>query len=142
MSPNIVTPHLLVTIHTAILLVCVASCDRDSGRSEASALVRIVTDLRMADNERKRDPLEQLRRLTCQDRQVRTVRDACVQAFDHHVRGVELGARLRQTLDRDAGTPEERAALLLEMNLEVEDGKKTMPLCEQGVADLRRQHRL
>jgi hypothetical protein len=142
MFRNIATPRFQVTIVAAVLLACVASCGRDSSKKEASALVRVVTDLRMADNERKRSPLEQLRAMTCHDPEVCKVRDACVQAFDHHVRGVELGARLRQHLDRDAGTPEERAALLLEMNLEVEDGQKAMPFCEQGVADLRRKHKL
>lgn len=120
----------------------VASCGRDAAKNEASTLVRIVTELRMADNDGKRGPLEQLRAMDCHNGEVRKVRDDCVKAFDHHVRGVELGARLKQHLDRDAGLPEEPTALLLEMNLEVEEGRKAMPSCEQGVANLRRQHKL
>lgn len=69
----------------------VASCGRDAAKNEASTLVRIVTELRMADNDGKRGPLEQLRAMDCHNGEVRKVRDDCVKAFDHHVRGVELG---------------------------------------------------
>lgn len=137
----------LLTIAAAVALGFGApSCAKDSEKSEASTLVRLVTELRMADNAHKRAPLDRLRSMPCSAPRVCQARDACARAFEHHVRGVELGARIRNLLaSSDAGPPppnQDPEALLLEMNLEVEEGRKLMPDCEERVASLRSRHRL
>jgi hypothetical protein len=139
----IVTSTSKVTIVLGVTFAAF-SCTPTQGKEEAANVVRVVTDLRMADNENKRSPLEHLRSLPCKTTEVCETRNACVEAFEHHVRGVELGARLKNRLTQDASPvrPDDDAALLLEMNLEVEEGRKAMPLCEQKVAALRRQHKL
>ncbi len=141
--PLIATYPSRLTIAAGVTLAAL-SCTSAKGKEEAANVVRVVTELRMADNDRKRGPLEHLRSLPCKTTEVCEARDACVEAFAHHVRGVEIGARLKSRLAQDASPdrPDDDAALLLEMNVEVEEGRKAMPLCEQRVAALRRQHKL
>lgn len=142
------TTELVTIVFAACLALRLVACNENSEKGEAANIVRVVTDLRMADNDQKQGPLDQLRTLPCKSKEVCGTRDACVQAFDHHVRGLQLGARLRRMLGSDAsavpeaGIDDDAAALLLEMNLEVEEGRKAMPTCEQRVASLRRRHRL
>lgn len=149
-------------------------------------LVRIVTELRLAPNDQKRPPLERLRSFSCTVPKVCAAKSACLDAFDHHVRGIELGHRLRANLsdnrknshtrpetgavvhplpdvqsdgqsdaqsdvqfnvhtDRQerpvaaatAMSDDEKTALLLEMNLEVEDGRRLMPRCDEAMSTLR-----
>lgn len=134
---------MLVSLLTSILA---ASCAKNVEKRETAILVRTVTALRAADNAHKTAPLEQLRSMPCSAPAVCQARDACIEAFEHHVRGVQLGARLRNELaQHDAASPpaaHDTAALLLEMNVEVEEGRKLMPDCEQRVASLRIRHRL
>ena len=127
----------------ASLGLSMGGCTQNSEKSEASTLIRLVTELRMADNARKRAPLDRLQAMSCSAPSICETRDACVRAFKHHVRGVELGAQLRSGLGSDAAAPpQDPEALLLEMNVEVEEGRKLMPDCEQRVASLRSRHRL
>lgn len=116
------------------------ACSDNTEKSESATLLRVVSDLQQADNDRKRPQLERLRAVPCTKPEVCKARDACVDAFEHHVRGVELGQSLRVQLD--AGGDRDPAALLLEMNVEVEAGRAAMPSCETGVASLRRKHKL
>jgi len=137
----------IVTITLALAITLpLGGCHENSEKGEAANLVRVITDLRMADNDHKQAPLDQLRALPCTADDVCEARNLCVQAFDHHVKGLRLGARLRKRLgdagSAEAGPDEDATALLLEMNLEVEEGRKAMPDCEQRVASLRRKHRL
>jgi len=106
----------------------------------------------MADNSSKRAPLEQLRGLSFNNDRIPAdegvalgeTRDACVSAFDHHVRGVEIGTDLRSRMAGDAASEslESKAAMLLEMNMEIEEGKRLMPLCDERVSVLRKHHRI
>jgi hypothetical protein len=142
------TEEPVTIIFAACLAILFTACNEKYEKDEAANVVRVVTNLRMADNDHKQGPLDQLRTLPCKSKEVCEARDACVQAFDHHVRGLQLGARLRRKLGSDAsagpeaGAEDDATALLLEMNLEVEEGRKAMPTCEQRVASLRRRHRL
>ncbi|MCU0694587.1 MAG: hypothetical protein MUF54_24670 [Polyangiaceae bacterium] len=129
---------------TGLLLI---GCSGDPARDEASAVVRVVTELRMASNDQKAIPLERLRRLACAHAHVRQTRDACVAAFQHHVRGVALGRQLGAALDGGAPTGvaaggPDLTAQLVEMNLEIEEASRLLPECEALMAALRRRHRL
>ena len=131
----------------AAVLVSLSSCSHDPARDQASPLVRVVTELRMAPNEAKRAPLERLRGLPCTHEDICAAKNSCVEAFDHHVRGIELGLSLRASLDGGSPRPSssasgELSALLLEMNVEVEEGRRRMTDCDERMAALRRKHRL
>ena len=120
------------------------SCNPSPGADDAVSFVRALTELRMASNEQKRGPLEQLRGVFCVNVDVCEARDACVDAYEHHVRGVESGVTLRNRLDADLGFGQTDAmsALLLEMNIEIEEGKRLMPLCEQRVSAIRKKYKI
>ncbi len=124
----------------ALLLAC--SCRGDPAKDQAAALVRLVSDLRDAPNAAKRGPLDRLQAMTCSFSDVCEAQAACVDAYKHHVHGIEIGAHLH---DVDASAPgqDESTGLtmrLLEMNLEIEEGKSRMPLCEEKMAALRVAH--
>jgi hypothetical protein len=127
-----------------IALLAACSCRGDPARDQASTLVRLVNDLREAPNPAKRGPLDRLKSMTCSFPDVCEAQAACVDAFQHHVHGIELGAQLH-AVDASAPDQDESAGLamrLLEMNLEIEEGKARMPLCEEKMAALRVAHKV
>ena len=115
-------------------------CGGGAAKAEAANLVRLVTELREAPNQLKRGPLDRLAAMPCTAKDVCEARDACSDAYRHHVRGIELGARIRGALDGpDAASagPEELGFRLLEMNAEIEAAKDRMPNCDDRVMALR-----
>ena len=130
-----------------VLTVMLLGCADRSATTEAARLQLSVGALREATNERKDQPLDALRKLSCSHADVCAARDACVDAFSHHVRGITLGGNIRHRLDSDAGIEAmaDMAALqqqLLEMNLEIEEGRERMPLCDSRMTELRLQYKL
>ncbi len=130
-----------------LAILAVVSCKGDPARDEAANLVRLVSDLRDAPNHAKRDPLDRLTSMPCSFPDVCAARDACIEAFRHHVRGMELGASLYAALDGsipDAAMHDSTnlGMRLLEMNVEVEEAKARMPRCEESIASLRVAHRV
>jgi len=130
----------------ALLVACVSGCQQQKARNETAVLLTNLDQLRTATNERKREPLEKLKSSTCTDTDVCLAKEACAQAFEHHVRSVELGSRLKTSLDSNPSpSPSEREAMrasLLEANIEIEEGQRAMPDCESRIAELRLKHRL
>lgn len=171
----------LLVVPCALACSACGSC-RSNTSSTASSneqletlqLVRVVTELRLAPNDQKRPPLERLRSLSCTASKVCAAKSACLDAFDHHVQGVEIGHRLRAILAYDSQTPPkpgvvvqplrdslsdaqsdepsdvqsdrqdrpafsdgEKAALLIKMNFEVEEGRRLMPRCNEAMGQLR-----
>jgi hypothetical protein len=132
---------VLLLVASAPLLGCTEGRDRE----EAASLVRVLDELRAAPNEAKRAPLERLRALVCHAGDAREARAACLDAFDHHVRGVELGARLRAAVDAgvtDAAGSEDLSRMILQMNVEIEEARERMPACEGAVASIRIRRKL
>jgi hypothetical protein len=134
-------------IPSLLAILVVVSCKGDPARDEAANLVRLVSDLRDAPNHAKRAPLDRLASMPCSFPDVCAARDACIDAFRHHVRGMELGASLHASLDGsapDAGTHDSTALgiRLLEMNVEIEEANARMPLCDEKIASLRVAHKV
>ena len=131
-----------VLVVTALTLGgCRTSAGSDQAQAEATHLLRVLTQLRAADNAAKRPILEQLKATACTDVAVCEAKSACVKAFEYHVRGVELGQKLRGDLDSPGASPlsaDARTALLLEMNVQIEDGKTHMPKCDEALRGLGR----
>jgi hypothetical protein len=119
-------------------------CADGKAKSEAAAILRQVDALRMVANDAKRQPFEQLRALPCSGPDRCEARDHCTASFSHHLRGLELSAQVERALK--AGIPQDRrdeiARMLLEANVENEQGQQAMPACERAVADLRIKYRL
>lgn len=132
-----------VLVCLGLSLAC--SCRGDPARDEAATLVRLVTDLREAPNPAKRGPLDRLQAMKCSFPDVCEARAACADAFQHHVRGVELGARMHERPDASAPDQDDSSTLtmrLLEMNIEIEEGNQRMPLCEEKMAGIRVAHKI
>ncbi len=125
------------------LLAALFGCADPRPKAEAAALAHCVDQLRLADNDHKNQPLANLRSLGCTVPDVCAARDACVDAYAHHVRGIELGHTIKKALDQDADSGTDAGPsgpalqqLLLEMNIEIEEGNQRMPLCDQRVTEL------
>jgi hypothetical protein len=104
-----------------------------------------VEQLRNASNEHKSQPLETLRGCRCSTPELQGARDACIDAYSHHVLGVQIGQRIRASLDGASDSAVSAAPLqqqLLEMNLEIEEGRARMPLCDERVVQLRLKYKL
>ncbi len=119
----------------------------DKTKAESASLLRLVDDLRLASNAAKREPLERLRATPCTAPELCAVRDACVDAWSHHVRANELSAEIRKRIEPgpaplSAPDREDLARKLLEANIELEQGKELMATCDSRVADLRIKRKL
>jgi len=144
-------PSALLPVRVSIAALGVAAalltgCP-DSGKAEASSLVRIVDDLRSAPNDAKRAPLDRLRAAPCTAPDVCAVRDACVDAFSHHVRATDMTAEIRKRMEPGPAPlsgpdREDLARKLLEANIELEQGKELMAACDSRTTDLRIRRKL
>jgi hypothetical protein len=108
-------------------------------------VLHVLEQLRNAPNDHKDGPLANLRACPCSTPEVCEARDACIDAFGHHVLGVQLGQKIRAALDGPsdgAANPQRLQQQLLEMNVEIEEGQERMPLCDQRALQLRLRHKL
>ena len=142
---------LLPRVFGALLaasLLALLGCADSKAKSEASRFARLVDAVRSAPNDFKRTPFDQLRAFACSAPDVCAARKACVDAFEHHVRGIELTAELRKRMASGniADLPEQdRQTLgrkLLEANIELDQGREMQPTCDQLVTDMRIRRRL
>ena len=138
---NVATTALATWLFTAA-----TSCSTTQTNSDATDVINIVAKLRLAANDQKRQPLEQLRNHQCRQSDVCDTRRACLEAYEHHVRGTEIGATLKQLIENSRSTEDrvtnadQYTAMLIEMNVEVEEARMLMPVCDQHVAEL--SHRI
>ena len=129
-------------------LLPLLGCADSKGKSEASQLARLVDSVRAAPNDQKRAPFDQLRAFNCTAPDVCAARKACLESFEHHVRGIELTSELQKRVSASkpgALSDEERQDLgrkLLEANIELDQGKELQPTCDQLVTDMRIQRRI
>jgi hypothetical protein len=135
------------TLRVACLCLALSvllGCADGKAKSEAAGILRQVDAMRMAPNDAKRHPFEQLRALPCGGQDRCDARDLCTAAFDHHLRGIELSAEVERALKAgiDPDHRQDVARKLLEANVENEQGQQAMPACEKAVADLRIKYRL
>lgn len=132
----------LLVVHTLLLTGC-----PDSSRAEASSLLRLVDDLRSAPNDAKRVPLDRLRAAPCTAAEVCAVRDACADAFSHHVRATDITAEIRMRMEPgpaplSGADRDDLTRKLLEANIELEQGQELMAACDSRVTDLRIKRKL
>ncbi|HNS95750.1 MAG TPA: hypothetical protein PLJ27_09010 [Polyangiaceae bacterium] len=130
---------LAITIGLGVVSAA-SACKHSTDKTEATDILRVINNLRMADNDQKRAPLEHLKSLPCSTTETCQAQKNCIVAFEHHVRGTELGQRLKARLQQQP--TDDQAAMLLEMNIEIEEGKRAMPACEQQVTTLRKRYKI
>lgn len=147
-APKIVSKrdlhHLTAAVFTIALAFC--GCGRSAERAESARLIQVVDELRLAPNAAKHQALERLHQVACSHQLVCEAKQACADAYSHHVRGLAIGQHIREALDSE---PDRAAAAgfdlglrLQQMDHEIEQGRVSMPLCDERVARLRIRHKL
>jgi hypothetical protein len=140
---NSVPAFLAVVLGVATALTGCGKDDRD--RVEAGRVLRALEVVRVAPNENKRRPAEELATTPCSSPIVCGARDSCAEAYQHLARGTDAALRVKSELDRiekqpEAGTDKmaELASELDRADREIGGARDSLRRCEEAASLMRR----